>query len=146
MQLDELTLDGISKAAGQPLDKKLYLESLIKASDEGNLFEVRKQNRLIAYSTLGELENGNWFVLMFVMHPEHRKRWVFHSIFLQLIEYLYANSAKFLVSNVLKNNKASIKFHKKLGFELVRENELGLEFILTLDYVMTNMYIRRLAI
>ena len=141
LQLDTLTLDEISNAAGHALDRKIYLDSLVKAKSEGNLFEVRRDNRLIAYSTLRDLENGNWFILMFVTHPEHRTRRVFLSLFSQITEHLNKNNAKRLVSNVLKNNEASIAFHKKLGFELTRENEMGYEFTLSLDNVRSSKWI-----
>lgn len=132
-QLDMLTLNKISEEAGKPLDKSAYLESLAKAATDGLLFETRKGQQLQGYFMLRNLEPSIWFVSMFVVHPEHRNKVVFTSLFSQLASFVKSNQVDVLVSNVLRNNELSVNFHRRLGFVVTRENDLGYEFQLTMS-------------
>nr|WP_321460102.1 GNAT family N-acetyltransferase [uncultured Vibrio sp.] len=132
LELDLLTLKSISEDAGRPIDEFAYLSSLESAASDGLLFECRNESMLRGYFTLRELSPTRWFVPMFVVHPEHRNRAVFMSLFTQLARFVNSNNVEILVSNVLRNNRLSINFHQRLGFEVTRENDLGYEFQLKL--------------
>ena len=133
LELDLLTLEEISIAAGQPIDPVIYLESLKQAKKENCLFEVRSDDQLNAYATLRDLGDGKWFVLMFVTHPEKRNRYTFTVLFGRVIEHLENVGATSLVSNVFKVNELSVAFHMKLGFLVTREAPRGYELTLALD-------------
>ncbi|AJQ96653.1 GNAT family N-acetyltransferase [Gynuella sunshinyii] len=133
LNLDMLTLSDISIKAGKPIDRDVYLDSLRQAKSANCLFDVRKDGELHAYASLKDLGQGKWFVLMFVTHPDKRNRYTFGVLFGQLIEHLEKVGATTLISNVFKSNELSIRFHRKLGFEVTREAPQGYEFTLTVD-------------
>ncbi|MDE1463708.1 GNAT family N-acetyltransferase [Spartinivicinus poritis] len=133
IDLTLLTLEGISKTAGRPIDEQAYLESIEIAMNHGLLFEVRRNGILLSYATLKDMGSGTWFILMFVTHPYHRTKQVFGELFSKIIAHLETVKACKLVSNVLKVNKLSLAFHRKLGFTITREADIGFEFTMDLD-------------
>ncbi|MFS1905858.1 GNAT family N-acetyltransferase [Vibrio lentus] len=132
LKLDMLTLEAISKEAGFPIEREVYLASRAESIKQGLLFEYRRKDQLIGYTTLRNLGDGRWFVPMFVVHPNHRSKAAFLALFRSIAEILKNNQANVLVSNVLRINELSVQFHKHLGFEITRENHLGYEFTLNL--------------
>ncbi|MGI0117886.1 GNAT family N-acetyltransferase [Zooshikella sp. RANM57] len=140
LDLTELTLNGISIEAGRPIDGKVYLDSLVNAKELGCLFDVYSNKKLLAYATLKDLGEGKWFVLMFVIHPRYRHKRVFLELFYKIIKHLISVKAKILVSNVFKVNKLSVAFHKKLGFKVTREADIGYEYTLALDDLDTSKW------
>ncbi|MEZ9387500.1 GNAT family N-acetyltransferase [Vibrio lentus] len=132
LELDMLTLEAISKEAGFPIEREVYLASRAESIEQGLLFEYRRKDQLIGYTTLRNLGDGRWFVPMFVVHPNHRSKAAFLALFRSIAEILKNNQANVLVSNVLRINELSVQFHKHLGFEITRENHLGYEFTLDL--------------
>ncbi|MBU2713524.1 GNAT family N-acetyltransferase [Zooshikella harenae] len=133
LDLTKLTLNSISIEAGRPIDDKVYLGSLGSAKKTDCLFDVYNNKKLLAYATLKDLGEGRWFVLMFVIHPSCRHKKVFIELFYKIIKHLISVKAKILVSNVFKVNKRSVVFHKKLGFKVTREADIGYEYTLALD-------------
>ena len=132
LELDMLTLEAISKEAGFPIEREVYLASRAESIEQGLLFEYRRKDQLIGYTTLRNLGDGRWFVPMFVVHPNYRSKAAFLALFRSIAEILKNNQANVLVSNVLRINELSVQFHKHLGFEITRENHLGYEFTLDL--------------
>ncbi|MEZ8274300.1 GNAT family N-acetyltransferase [Vibrio splendidus] len=132
LELDMLTLESISKAAGFPIERDVYLASRAESIEQGLLFEYRRQDKLIGYVTLRDLGDGQWFVPMFVVHPNYRSKAAFLFLFRSIADQLKNNRSTVLVSNVLRLNELSVQFHKHLGFEVTRENHLGYEFTLDL--------------
>ncbi|MEZ9425733.1 GNAT family N-acetyltransferase [Vibrio lentus] len=132
LKLDMLTLEAISKEAGFPIEREVYLASRAESIEQGLLFEYRRKDQLIGYTTLRNLGDGRWFVPMFVVHPNYRSKAAFLALFRSIAETLKNNQANVLVSNVLRINELSVQFHKHLGFEITRENHLGYEFTLDL--------------
>ena len=132
LELDMLTLEAISKEAGFPIEREVYLASRAESIKQGLLFEYRRKDQLIGYTTLRNLGDGRWFVPMFVVHPNYRNKAAFLALFRSIAETLKNNQANVLVSNVLRITELSVQFHKHLGFEITRENHLGYEFTLDL--------------
>ncbi|MEZ8234429.1 GNAT family N-acetyltransferase [Vibrio splendidus] len=132
LELDMLTLESISKEAGFPIERDVYLASRAESIEQGLLFEYRRQDKLIGYVTLRDLGDGQWFVPMFVVHPNYRGKAAFLFLFRSIADQLKNNHSTVLMSNVLRLNELSVQFHKHLGFEVTRENHLGYEFTLDL--------------
>ncbi|MCX4028491.1 GNAT family N-acetyltransferase [Endozoicomonas sp. SM1973] len=133
IDLTLLTLEGISSAAGRPIDEQVYLESLEIAMNNGLLFEVRRNGILLSYATLKDIGSGTWFILIFITHPNHRTKQVFGELFSQISTHLESVKARKLVSNVLRVNRLSLAFHRKLGFTVTRKADIGFEFTMDLD-------------
>ena len=140
LKLDMLTLEAISKEAGFPIEREVYLASRTESIEQGLLFEYRRKDQLIGYTTLRNLGDGRWFVPMFVVHPNYRSKAAFLALFRSIAETLKNNQANVLVSNVLRINELSVQFHKHLGFEITRENHLGYEFTLDLTPVVKDKW------
>ncbi|ORT50174.1 GCN5 family acetyltransferase [Vibrio sp. qd031] len=133
IELDLLTLSDLSNEAGKPIDVSHYQASLQVAKESGLLFECRKSGVLQGYFTLRQLNDAAWFIPMFVVHPDYRNKVVFLSLFSQLKNFITAQKVEKLISNVYRNNKLSNNFHKKLGFVVTRESDLGFEYSLCID-------------
>ena len=54
-ELDVMTLESISKEAGFPIDRDVYLASHAQSMEQGLLVEYRRHNKLIGYTTLSDL-------------------------------------------------------------------------------------------
>lgn len=132
LELDVMTLESISKEAGFPIDRDVYLASHAQSMEQGLLVDYRRHNKLIGYTTLSDLGDGSWFVPMFVVHPDYRSKAAFLALFRGIVNILKDRDSRVLVSNVLRLNELSVQFHKRLGFEITRENHLGYEFTLAL--------------
>ncbi|AEF54387.1 GNAT family N-acetyltransferase [Marinomonas posidonica] len=133
IELDLLTLSKLSEEAGMPIDVNKYQASLASAKEAGLLFECRKNGDLLGYFILRELAKDVWFVPMFVVHPNHRNKVVFWSLFSQLKKFITKHHVVTLISNVYRNNELSNNFHKRLGFFVTRENEHGFEYTLEIN-------------
>lgn len=119
LELDMLTLEAISKEAGFPIEREVYLASRAESIEQGLLFEYRRKDQLIGYTTLRSLGDGRWFVPMFVVHPNYRSKAAFLALFRSIAETLKNNQANVLVSNVLRINELSVQFHKHLALRLL---------------------------
>lgn len=69
---------------------------------------------------------------MFVVRPDYRSKAAFLVLFRGIVNILKDRDSRVLMSNVLRLNELSVQFHKRLGFEITRENHLGYEFTLAL--------------
>jgi len=128
LELTLMTLNTLSEQAGKPINQSAYLASLMQASTQGYLFEYRNNQQLLGYFTVEHMEQQTWFVPILVVHPKHRTRKVFASLLSQFIQFIEAKQATTLISHAFKNNALSIKFHKRLGFNVIRENHIAFEF------------------
>lgn len=128
LELDLLTLREHTERAGDSLDPdrlRNSIESLLPISE---VAVVRRRGVLVAYAMLQPQEAGQWFGTGFNTHPEHRSAPVFRSLFGQLLDIASRRGIKSLRSNVYKTNRLSMAFHVRLGFQVTRENEKGVEF------------------
>ncbi|MFS1903244.1 GNAT family N-acetyltransferase [Vibrio lentus] len=98
LKLDMLTLEAISKEAGFPIEREVYLASRAESIEQGLLFEYRRKDQLIGYTTLRNLGDGRWFVPMFVVHPNYRSKAAFLALFRSIAETLKNNQANVLSS------------------------------------------------
>ncbi|EPG41532.1 GNAT family N-acetyltransferase [Acinetobacter colistiniresistens] len=133
LELTLMTLKNLSEHAGKPIDHASYLASLISASNQGYVFEYRKNQQLLGYFTVEHMEQQRWFIPILVVHPKHRTRKVFASLLSQFIQFIEAKQATTIISHAFKSNTLSIKFHKQLGFKVIRENQIAFEFQLDIN-------------
>ena len=140
LELTLITLESLSEQAGKPIDHASYLASLISASNQGYLFEYRKKQQLLGYFTVEKIEAQHWFVAMFVIHPKHRSKEVFAALMTQFIQFIEDHQVATLISHALKNNSPSLKFHKRLGFTIIRENQIAFELKLEINDEIKNKW------
>ena len=128
LELTLMTLNTLSEQAGKPINRSAYLASLMQASTQGYLFEYRNHQQLLGYFTVEHMQQQRWFIPILVVHPKHRTRKVFASLLVQFIQFIEAKQATTIISHAFKSNTLSIKFHKRLGFKVIRENQIAFEF------------------
>ncbi len=140
MELDNLTLRTHTEKSGDILDLELLEKSREDAKKTNCFFEERVSDKLAAYATIIEKQEGTWFVLMFNTHPSFRNSKILLLLFKKILKRIYQSNGKCLQSNVYKQNELSVKFHEKLGFKLTKENDKGIEFTLDLTNPATNKW------
>jgi len=141
-ELCKLTLTAHTEAAGETLDETAYLESIKTAQDNGLQFEYRIDHQLAGFISMKDNGDGEWFVLLIVIHPDYRTRKVFMALFYSAYQRMNQKIATSIKSNVYKNNHLSVEFHKKLGFSVTRENDLGYEFTLVVESNSENKWLK----
>ncbi|USA46870.1 GNAT family N-acetyltransferase [Acinetobacter sp. C26M] len=140
LELTLITLEGLSEQAGKPIDHASYLASLINASNQGHLFEYRKNKQLLGYFTVEYMELRKWFIPILVIHQKHRSKEVFAALMTQLIRFIEDHQVATLISHALKNNSLSLKFHKRLGFTIIREKQIAFELKLEINDEIKNKW------
>lgn len=146
LDLTMQTLGDLSIQAGWPITPEVYEASLRNAASKGLLFEVRRAETLLGFATLKKKGERAWFVLLLVVHPAHRSRGTLVSLFSQIVNLLEKHAAQTLVSNVLRTNAQSQRFHERLGFHVTRENALGFEYTLTITEEVKSRWRRLLQV
>ena len=131
--LDTLTLSEHSIAAGAVLDTERYRSLLEGSLSRCEVITVYRGDRLAGYAMFEPLEGSSWFVSAFNTHPEYRNASVLRALLRDLSTLTERHGIRSLVSHVYKINVPSIRFHQKLGFDLVDENEKAFAFSLDLS-------------
>ncbi|PLZ04165.1 N-acetyltransferase [Burkholderia sp. WAC0059] len=128
LDLDVLTLREHTERAGDTFDVDRHRASLQQSLAAGStLCAVRRDGTLVAYAMLRPESQTCWFVSAFSTHPLHRTSAVFE-LLVQIAGLARAKGIAELRSHVYKTNRLSVSFHRKLGFQVVKENSKGVEF------------------
>ena len=141
--LDLLTLVPLAQAHGQDISAEQLGQQWAQrlsawppsgVGDDSALLTVSAAERLLAYAWLrleasGEA-SGEAFVLGLVIHPEARSAGVVRGLMRQLAQCLDAWDVPAVSSHVYRLNEASMRFHRKLGFQAVQENAQAVAFTL----------------
>ena len=83
-------------------------------------------------------ESGSWFVTGFNTHPAHRSSPIFRELFGQISAVAERCGITSLRSHVYKTNLRSVAFHRRLGFQVTRENAKAIEFTASLTDLTAN--------
>ncbi|GAB3251311.1 GNAT family N-acetyltransferase [Chitinimonas naiadis] len=127
--LDVLTLSTHTQAAGDLLDHATRLAQLRASAAAGDHFLlVERDGKVVAYANYTVRTDKQWFVLMLNIHPAHRNAAVTAEIAQRSLALFVEHGVQKVVSHVYRNNPASLRFHRKLGFNVTRENDKALEF------------------
>ncbi len=130
--LDLLTLRAHTEQAGDALDEAPLRLALAKTLAVSESAVVRRDDRLLAYALLqpqpSEAEPDRWFVTGFNTHPAHRSAPVLLALFGQMAALVRRHGIGSLHSHVYKTNRASVAFHRRLGFDVLQENAKAFAF------------------
>ena len=133
LALDLLTLRAHTEQAGDVWNEEQQRQTVTASLLVSKLCTVRRSGKLVAYARLHPTAQGVWFVSGFNTHPEHRTAPVLVDLFAQLSGVIEEAGACELRSHVYKTNRPSINFHRRLGFEVARENARALEFVISAE-------------
>jgi ribosomal protein S18 acetylase RimI-like enzyme len=125
-----LTLDllVLRSPGGGPLDPdghRAALETSIPRSEWACIFRA---GQLVAYGYLWPLADQTWFVGGLAIHPEHRNAAVTAALGREMSALVKRLGATRLESHVRRDNIASLRLHRRLGFLVTRENDRAIAF------------------
>lgn len=129
--LDEvLALDLLCLEApeGGPLDEKAHRRALQDALERAEWALVRRAGGLVAYGYLWRQAENDWFVGGLAIHPGHRTAPVTMELGRAMAGLVTALGVERLESHVRRNNLASLRLHRRLGFSVSQENERAIAF------------------
>ena len=143
LALDLLTLREHTERSGIAFDVDEHKARLEESLTLNELCSVRREDKLVAYAMLRAESDSCWFVGGFGIHPLHRTYAVIAELLAKVAQVATEQGIRAFRSHVYKTNRLSIAFHRKLGFEVVRENDKAFEFFAGIDKLMSRPAIRR---
>jgi L-amino acid N-acyltransferase YncA len=140
LALDTLTLRQHTEAAGDRFDPVAHRQQLASSLADSQLLLVRGQDgSLHGYALLRQQTATHWFVGMLNLHPAHRHRRVFLTLFRQLAALPGWAPESVLQSHVYRTNTDSLQFHQKLGFTIAQQNDKAVAFSIRYDALQTRL-------
>lgn len=143
LALDALTLREHTERAGDAFDVGEHRLKLQKSLRVNEVCSVRREGKLVAYAMLRPDSGACWFVGAFGTHPLYRTYAVITELLARIAALANERGISELKSHVYKTNRLSITFHRKLGFQVTRENDKGFEFFIRIHELATMPVIRR---
>lgn len=145
LALDLLTLREHTERAGDVFDADQHRLRLQASMDVCAVCSVRQADALVAYAMLRPESETCWFVSGLNTHPLHRTPVVMSELLSKLAELADRMGIVELRSNVYKTNRLSMAFHRKLGFQITRENEKAVEFLAAVSTIGRRPSIQRVV-
>lgn len=145
LALDLLTLREHTERAGDVFDVDQQRLRLQRSLNDSEVCSVRREGALVAYAMLRPESEHCWFVGAFSTHPLHRTSTVVSELLAQVARLARERGIADLRSHVYKANRLSVAFHRKLGFQITRENEKAIEFFASVSKLGERPAIRRAA-
>jgi GNAT superfamily N-acetyltransferase len=143
LALDLLTLRDHTELAGDVLEERKHRNAIANTLSVSQLLAVHRAGKLAAYASLQPQDEGCWFVTGFNTHPSHRTASVFKELFAQIGALARQHRITSLRSHVYKTNRLSLAFHRRLGFEVTKENSKAVEFHATFAKLVANSFLRQ---
>ncbi|WP_116140812.1 GNAT family N-acetyltransferase [Trinickia diaoshuihuensis] len=143
LALDLLTLREHTERSGAAFDVEKHRARLHESLILDALCFVRRDGKLVAYAMLRAESDSCWFVGSFGIHPLHRTYAVIAELLAKVGMVAEERGIRAFRSHVYKTNRLSVSFHRKLGFDVVRENDKAFEFFAELDKLARRPAIRR---
>ncbi|MCX4171640.1 MULTISPECIES: GNAT family N-acetyltransferase [Paraburkholderia] len=141
--LDALTLREHTEQAGDAFDVDEHRVQLRKSLEVSEVCSVRREGKLVAYAMLRPHSGACWFVGAFGTHPLYRTYAVITELLAKMATLASEQGIGELRSHVYKTNRLSIAFHRKLGFQVTRENDKGFEFFIAICELTTKPAVQR---
>lgn len=113
---------------GSPLDAAGHREMLEKSLPRAEWALVRRKGQLVAYGYLWPLAGATWFVGGLAIDPDHRNAPTIAALGREMAALIARIGAQRLESHVLRTNAASLRLHRRLGFEVAQENDRAIAF------------------
>jgi len=132
LALDMQTLRAHTLAAGQVFDEVSHRAALKRVLPKSKVVKVFRKERLAGYVYLWPKGDGLWFVGGFAVHPGFRFGNVLRALLRAVEGLVISENIRELQSHVYKTNARSLALHRRLGYEVVDENEKGYAFSLKL--------------
>ncbi|MFM0645943.1 GNAT family N-acetyltransferase [Paraburkholderia bryophila] len=145
LALDLLTLREHTELAGDVFDADQQRLRLQQSLNNSEVCSVQRAGKLVAYAMLRPESENCWFVGAFSTHPLHRTSAVVSELLAKVARLARERGIAEFRSHVYKTNRLSVAFHRKLGFQITRENEKAFEFFTSVSTLGERPAIRRAA-
>jgi ribosomal protein S18 acetylase RimI-like enzyme len=145
LALDAVTLPEHTEEAGDAFDADEHREKLRRSLEVNEVCSVRREGKLVAYAMLRSESEAFWFVGAFGTHPLYRTSAVLTELLAKMATLASERGISELRSHVYKTNRLSIAFHRKLGFQVTRENDKAVEFFAAIHDLAMHPAVRRAA-
>ena len=123
-----LDLVVLSSPEGGPLDPEAHRAALETSVPRSEWACIRRDGQLVAYGYLWPLADHAWFVGGLAIHPEHRNAAVTAALGREMSALVKRLGATRLESHVRRDNVASLRLHRRLGFAVREENNRAIAF------------------
>ncbi len=144
VDLDMALLKEHTEAAGDQLDRAAHHRAIAARFETAKVVDIWRAKNLVAYSTIWPNEHC-WFIGGFTIDPAHRNAAVLGELMLRLLALVKNTPQQTVESHVYKTNKLSMAFHKRLGFDIIQENEKGVAFSQSIDRLATHPILKRFS-
>lgn len=126
--LDLMTMYDRRGGGEDPLDPATQRAAVAAALQTGEAVAIWQGDTLAAYAMFVPRGEGVWFATGIALHPEHRHAGVMRQLRAGIARFLASQDVAIVESNVFKTNRKSVALHRRLGFEVFRENDFGYAF------------------
>jgi ribosomal protein S18 acetylase RimI-like enzyme len=113
---------------GGPLDAERHREALATSIPRSEWCVIRRDGLLVAYGYLWPLADHAWFVGGLAIHPDHRNAAITAALGREMSALVKRIGARRLESHVRRDNAASLRLHRRLGFAVMQENDRAIAF------------------
>lgn len=144
LALDLLTQHADTGATGDGLGPVALRARLAEALPQSRLCVVRRDARVVAYGMITTLSPTKWQVSAFTVHPRFRLPRVMRELLAGMAELIDALQLDELCCHVHKTNRASVRFHRALGFAVREESDKAYEFVAPTAYLLHSPRAQRL--
>lgn len=128
LALDLLTLRDRVDGMLVPLDPVGHRARLVVSIARSEVIAVRRAGELCAYFKCWPMGEDRWFVAGLAIHPAHRTPTVTAELLDGVDGFTRRAGVVEYVSHVYRDNDASMRLHRRLGFRVTREKPEGVEF------------------
>lgn len=131
-ELDEvlaLDLVCLRDPHGGPIDPEAHRQRLAQSIPKSQWAMLRRDGALVAYGYLWRQDKDDWFVGGLAIHPAHRTAPIIAGLGSAMRDLVERLGVRTLRSHVLRDNAASLRLHRRLGFTIEQENERALAFV-----------------
>ena len=113
---------------GGPLDRDAHRAALETSIPRSKWALVHRDDQLVAYGYLWPLADQAWFVGGLAIHPSHRNAAVTAALGRDMAGLVKRLGVQRLESHVRRDNVASLRLHRRLGFAVIKENDRAIAF------------------
>ena len=113
---------------GGPLDPEGHRAALETSIPRSEWACIRRDGLLIAYGYLWSLADHAWFVGGLAIDPDYRSAPTIAALGHEMAALIVRIDAQRLESHVRRDNAASLRLHRRLGFVVTQENDRAIAF------------------
>lgn len=137
--LDLITLFDRRIGDDAPLDPETHRVAVAETLKTGQAVTVWHGDALAAYAVFIPRGEGVWFATGIALHPDLAGPGTIRQLRDKIADFLRGQDVAWVESNVFRSNLKSVALHRRLGFEVFRENEHGFAFAASAEHLRAQL-------